>query len=346
MITWRDTLISPETPIIKAIKILNEVSSQILLITDSDDRLLGTLTDGDFRRAILAGKSLEASVIEIANASPKTLDASSSDEAILQVMKTFQIHHIPLLDDNHKVVGVAGLNAPQIANEVLLNTAVIMAGGKGSRLYPLTKDTPKPMLELAGRPILELIVENLVKNGIRKIVISVNYLADVIVDHFADGRGFGAHISYIHEIKPLGTAGSLGLLAKIPSRPIIVMNGDVLTQINFANMLKEHNESGMAVTMAVHRVQNQVPYGVVEIMDGKVKHIKEKPVESYLVNSGIYVMNPNVLRSVHLDQKIDMPDLLTKLHSDGHDTGVFAVHEYWLDIGRPDELDRARNDHA
>ena len=261
-------------------------------------------------------------------------------------MRTYQVHHIPLLDDNYKVVGVAGLNTPKNTNNVLSNTAVIMAGGKGSRLYPLTKNTPKPMLELAGRPILELIIENLVKSGIRKIVISVNYLADVIIDHFADGPNFGANISYVHETDPLGTAGSLGLLTEIPSHPIVVMNGDVLTQVNFVNMLDHHNESGMAVTMAVHRIQNQVPYGVVEVTDGKVNQIKEKPVESYLVNSGIYVINPDVLRSEHLKQKIDMPDLLAKLRKDGYDTGVFAVHEYWLDIGRPDELERARKEHA
>ncbi len=345
MITWRDTVVAPETPIIKAVQILDEVSSQILLITDTDDRLLGTLTDGDFRRAILAGKSLDRPIIEIANESPKTLAASSSDEEILQVMRAYKIHHIPLLDDTHKVVGVAGLNAPKNSSDVLRNTAVIMAGGKGSRLYPLTKDTPKPMLELAGRPILQLIIENLVKSGLREIVISVNYLADVIIEHFADGRDFGANINYVHETEPLGTAGSLGLLTEIPSHPIIVMNGDVLTNVNIANMLNQHIESGMAVTMAVHRVQNQVPYGVVKIIDGKVKQIKEKPVESYLVNSGIYVINPDVLRSEHLKQQIDMPDFLTKLRNEGYDTGVFAVHEYWLDIGQPDELDRARKEH-
>mgnify|MGYP003627124788 CR=1 FL=1 len=344
MITWRDTVVRPDTPVIKAVRILDEIAAQVLLIADKDDILLGTLTDGDVRRAILAGKSLEGPIVEIANTFPKILAASSSEDEILKAMQSFYVRHLPLVDKKGRVVGIAGLDSPLSVEEALPNRAVIMAGGKGTRLYPLTRDLPKPMIELAGRPILELIVEGLVTRGITHIYLSVHYRAEIIKDHFGDGSRFGVTIEYLEETKPLGTAGALRLLPDDIDTPILMMNGDVLTKANYRSLIDFHNTSGGDATIAVRSYDIEVPYGVVTVDGDRLTNIEEKPTQSFLVNAGVYILESSVLANLPPSNRFDMTDLIVHMHENDMRIDVFPLREYWLDIGHHNELQRARND--
>ena len=344
MITWRDTVVPSDTPILEALRTLDAIASQILLITDLDDMLLGTLTDGDIRRAILAGKSLELPVIEIANRTPHMMLATTPADAVLQAMKTYYVRHIPLVDDAGHVVGIAGLESPQSGKAPLPNRAIIMAGGKGSRLFPLTRNLPKPMIELAGRPILELIVAGLVASGITHIYLSVHYLAEIIKDHFGNGQRFGATIEYLEETEPLGTAGALRLLPEILNNPILVMNGDVLTKADFRRMIEFHEQSGADAVMAVRSYEIEVPYGVVTVANNSLTGIEEKPTQSFLVNAGIYILGPGALANLPTNHRFDMTDLISAMQQNNLRIDIFPLREYWLDIGRHDELKRAHAD--
>ena len=342
MITWRDTAISADTPIIEAVRILDAVASQILLVTDSKDKLLATLTDGDVRRAILAGKSFSRPVVEIANHTPRVMPAQAPADEILKAMQSYYVHHMPLVDHAGCVVGIAGLESPLAEEAPLPNRAVVMAGGKGTRLYPLTRDLPKPMIELAGRPILELIVEGLVARGITHIYISVNYHAEIIKNHFGDGKAFGATIEYLEETEPLGTAGALRLLPSDIDLPILVMNGDVLTKADFRSLIDFHADSQADAVIAVRAYDIEVPYGVVAVDGNRLTSIEEKPTQSFLVNAGVYILGPSVLSNLPETARFDMTDLIDHMRKNDKRIDVFPLREYWLDIGRPDELKRAR----
>ena len=337
-------MVPAETPVLEAVGTLDAIASQILLITGPDDMLLGTLTDGDVRRAILAGKSLERPVIDISNRTPNMMLATSPSDAILQAMKTYYVRHIPLVDDAGRVVGIAGLESPQSGEAPMPNRAVIMAGGKGTRLFPLTRNLPKPMIELAGRPILELIVTGLVKSGITHIYLSVNYRAEIIKDHFNNGQRFGATIEYLEETEPLGTAGALRLLPEILDRPILVMNGDVLTKADFRSLIEFHEQSDADAVMAVRSYDIEVPYGVVTIAGNSLHKIEEKPTQSFLVNAGIYVLGPSALTNLPANDRFDMTDLIALMQQNNLRIDIFPLREYWLDIGRHDELERAHAD--
>ena len=344
MITWRDTAVAAETPIIEAVRILDAVASQILLVTGADDKLLATLTDGDVRRAILAGKALDRPVIEIANREPRMMASETPPEEILKAMQTFYVRHIPLVDGTGSVVGIAGLDSPFTEEVALPNCAVIMAGGKGTRLYPLTRDLPKPMIKLAGRPILELIIEGLVARGIVHIYISVNYHAKIIKNHFRDGNKFNATIEYLEESEPLGTAGALRLLPPGIKDPILVMNGDLLTKADFRGLIDFQATSGADAVIAVRSYDIEVPYGVVTVDGNSLTGIEEKPTQSFLVNAGLYILGPSVLNNLPPSRRFDMTDLITQMRDNDIRIDVFPLREYWLDIGHHDELERARDD--
>ena len=344
MITWRDTIIGPDAPIIEAVRLLDALASQIILVTDPEDKLLATLTDGDIRRSILDGKPLDQKVIEIANKTPRMMPVSASPEDILTAMRTYSIRHIPLVDADGVVVGIAGLDSPLSEETALPNRAVIMAGGKGTRLYPLTRDLPKPMIELAGRPILELIIEGLVTRGIVNIYISVHYRAEIIKDHFGDGQRFGANIKYLEETEPLGTAGALRLLPDDIDTPILVMNGDVLTKADFRGLIEFHGGSGADAVIAVRSYDIEVPYGVVTLDGNRLVCIEEKPTQSFLVNAGVYILGPSILANLPTSNRFDMTDLVAGIREKDMRIDVFPLREYWLDIGRPNELQQARDD--
>ncbi|MCB1422186.1 MAG: NTP transferase domain-containing protein, partial [Nitratireductor sp.] len=218
------------------------------------------------------------------------------------------------------------------------NPVVIMAGGKGQRLYPLTKDRPKPMLEVGGKPILEIILEQCIYSGFSQFHISVNFLKEQIVNHFGDGSRWGVDIQYIEENEPLGTCGALSLLNPLPNKPILMMNGDVLTRVEFAQLMKYHDERACAVTMCVREHITKIPFGVVTIDGETVSGIQEKPDISHFVNTGIYVLDPNIIRLLKYGECCDMPQLVERAMVAGEKVAAFPVHEYWLDIGKPDTL--------
>ncbi|MFQ5957898.1 MAG: nucleotidyltransferase family protein [Alphaproteobacteria bacterium] len=345
MKNWRRIAVGPETPILSVIQVIEAESAQFALVVGDDGRLLGTVTDGDFRRGILHGIPLDSPVTGIMNDSPRvgTRDTDRSD--VLAVMRADQIRHMPIVDDAGCVVGLETLDE-LIAPKRRDNWVVLMAGGAGTRLRPLTHDTPKPLLEVGGRPILETIVRNFVDHGFHEFFISVNYKADRVSEHFGDGSRLGAHIRYLREESSLGTAGALSLLPERPQHPLVVMNGDILTNIDFPRILDFHSEHDAAATMCVREHDFHIPFGVVEMNVHKFLSIKEKPVQRFFVNAGIYLINPEVLDFLPRSEPLDMPVLFERAKERLGNVFVFPIREYWLDIGQADDFARANHDYT
>jgi dTDP-glucose pyrophosphorylase/predicted transcriptional regulator len=337
---WEKALSSSDITVFMAIKALDQSAIQLLLIVDETKRLLGTVTDGDIRRGILRGVSMEAKVQEVMNNSPTVCKSSENREHIFEMMRSKKFRHIPIIDWNGRVVRVETLDS-FLTVEDQENPVILMAGGLGTRLSPLTDECPKPLLNIGGHPLLETIVLNLSKHGFRNIYISVNYRADMIEEHFGDGSKWGVNIRYIHETKRMGTAGSLSLLPEKPKKPIIIMNGDLLTKVNFKQLVDFHSEHEAKATMCVREYEYQIPYGVVHTENENIISIVEKPIQRYFVNAGIYVINPEVLEGIPRDTFYDMPTLYDQLIKDKQRTVIFPIREYWLDIGRMDDYTRA-----
>jgi len=327
------------------VRVLDANATQIVLVVDPEQLLQGTVTDGDIRRAILKGVSLDAQVRDIMNATPTVAGASESREAILTAMKRTKLRQIPLLDERGRVVGLELLDE-LIDSSTRPNTVILMAGGLGSRLHPLTAKHPKPMLKVGNKPLLETILENFIGYGFGKFYISVNYLADVVMSHFGDGSRWGVEIHFLQENQKLGTAGALGLLPERPAEAVLVMNGDVLTKVNFSQLLDFHHSSGAAATMCVREYDFQVPYGVVNIANDRITSIDEKPVQRFFVNAGIYVLEPHALALVPPNVQTDMPALFEKLIEKKMGAAVFPIREYWLDIGQIADYDRANGEYG
>ncbi|MCE3203664.1 nucleotidyltransferase family protein [Paenibacillus sonchi] len=337
-------LISPESKIIEALKTIDNGAVQIALIVDSTNRLLGTLTDGDIRRGILGGINLEQEVYYVMNSKPNTASLNDSRETILAKMKISNLRQIPIVDNEGMVIGLELFNE-LMENQKKDNWIILMAGGLGSRLGELTKDCPKPLLKVGNKPILEIIIENFISSGFYRFYISVNYKAEMIVDYFGDGSRWGAEIRYIHENKRMGTAGSLSLMSEIPDQPFFVMNGDLLTKINFQHALQFHVDNNSMATMCVREYEYQVPYGVVKVEQNKLFSIEEKPIFRYFVSGGIYILNPEVLSYVPRDAFYDMPTLFDAILAEQQSTCAFPIHEYWLDIGRVDDFAKANGEY-
>ncbi len=341
---WKDVLISPTTSILEAIKIIDATALQIALVVDENQRLLGTLTDGDVRRAILKSISLTDPVQSVMNCEFTSVNITETRDNILVLMKDMQFHQIPVLDENRCIVGL------ELLDELLSikkrdNVVVLMAGGLGTRLGSLTKDCPKPLLKVGNKAVLETIVDNCKEYGLHKFAISINYKAEMIQDFCGDGSRWGVEISYLHENKRLGTAGALGLLQEEPKLPILVMNADVLTKVNFQHLLDFHDDHQSVATMCVREYDFQVPYGVVKIDKQRLIGIEEKPVHRFFVSAGIYVLNPETLRFVPRDEYFDMPSLFEKVLEKKMETSVFPIREYWLDIGKLDDFERAKGEY-
>ncbi|WP_435184113.1 nucleotidyltransferase family protein [Cylindrospermopsis raciborskii G7] len=337
---WKETVISPETSLGEAIARIDKSALQVAVILNTDQTMAGILTDGDIRRAILAGKSLEIKVIEVMNATPTTVPMSMPRSEMLALMRRQTIHHLPIIDENRRLIGLATLD-DLVGVVERPNWVIIMAGGLGTRLHPLTKECPKPLLKVGGKPILEIIVESFAEQGFKQIFLSVNYKADMIQDYFGEGDRWGVQFNYIHEKERLGTAGALSLLPERPTAPIIVMNGDILTRTSFDSLLKFHEAQNSVATMSVREYEFQVPYGVVQ-MDGiKIKAIEEKPLQRFFVNAGIYTLNPEVLEYIPNNTFFDMPTLFEHLISANQATAAYPLREYWLDIGRMGDLEKA-----
>lgn len=343
MKNWTRILISPESSIQETLKVIDAGAVKIALVVDEDRRLLGTVTDGDVRRGILRGISFACQAREVMNAAPTSACVSEDRGQLLQRMQQKQICQIPVLDGENRVIGL------QILEELLRpsvrdNHVILMAGGLGTRLSPLTDESPKPLLKVGGKPILETILENFCEHGFRSFYISVNYRAEQIEKHFADGSRWGVEIRYLREQQRMGTAGALSLLPERPSKPVVVMNGDLLTKVHFGQLLDFHQEHPGAATMCVREYDFQVPYGVVRVENNRLVGIDEKPVQRFFVNAGIYVLEPEALELIPADVHLDMPSLFEKLLQRKRETAVFPIREYWLDIGRMSDFERANGE--
>lgn len=342
---WQKILVSPDTPILKALKIIDESSMQIALVADEQQRLLGTVTDGDIRRAILNGLALENPVSQVMNPHPVTARLNDGKDNVLALMKMKSLRNIPVLDDNGVITGIQMLDE-LLQAERRENLVVLMAGGMGTRLRPLTEDCPKPLIMVGSKPILETIIESFIEYGFYRFLLSVNYKAEMLEEYFGDGSRWGVEIEYLHEDKVMGTVGPLGLLSERPTLPLLVMNGDLLTKVNFQQLLDYHLAHRAVATMCLREYTFQIPYGVAKLEDQRLVGIEEKPVQHHFVSAGIYVLDPMVLDLIPAGSYYDMPDLFKYMITRNLDVSTFPIREYWLDIGRMDDLDRAKGDYS
>ncbi len=338
---YKKTFIQASDDIGKSIEIIHKSGKRIGLVVDKQNKLLGTVTDGDIRRALLNKLNMSEQVTKIMNSNPAFSSIKESSNKKIQLMQDRDILHIPLLDKNGSVIGLDSLH-DLIKKPVYENAVVIMAGGFGKRLMPLTEETPKPLLKVGTKPILETIINNLKGHGFRNFYISLHYKADMIRDYFGDGTDLNISIDYLEEKEPMGTAGCLSLLPDdISDLPLILMNGDLITELNFASLLDNHNQSKSEATVCVAEYDFQVPYGVLKVKDNEIISIKEKPIQKFFVNAGIYVLNKSLLSKIEKDKFIDMPDILIKKLSKNESINTFPIFEKWIDIGRVSDFMKA-----
>ncbi len=337
---WKNIVVSPAASLQETLQRLDEGGLQIALVMDDDCHLAGTVTDGDVRRALLRGQGLDTPVTEVMNPNPVTGLLLEEPEIWQRTMQRHSLHHLPLLD-------AAGCVSDLVRYEVPLeperNTQVIiMAGGLGARLRPLTNDIPKPLIKVGSKPVLETIIENFEAQGFHDITLCINYKGDLIREHFGDGSELGVNIRYVEEPDRMGTAGALTLLPQPPTEPFIVMNGDLLTKVDFVRLLDFHQRQGFSATVAMREYSYQVPYGVMEIdQQYRVMRMVEKPVERRHVSAGIYILSPEVVEHIPGSQYHDMPTLFNTLMDSGRSVGSFPLRDYWIDIGRMEDLERA-----
>ncbi|RXK55712.1 CBS domain-containing protein [Oleiharenicola lentus] len=336
----------PEALLIEAVRAIEVNRRRMAVVVTEDGRLRGTLTDGDIRRHLLAGGSLESPVSKAMNQNPVVAEDGFGAGYLKDMMRRGNVLAIPLLDKEGKFVRMVHLldleEEEQSATGSSFAFAVIMAGGEGTRLRPLTASIPKPMVEIGGVPLLERQIRRLAQAGIERAYLSVNYLSHVIEDYFKDGQGFGIEIRYLRETVKLGTAGALTLLPEVPSGPIIVMNGDILTTSDFASLHSFHASHDATITIAAIDHKVDIPYGVIKSEGHLVRELVEKPSERFLCNAGIYAVSPEALRRLPADKFVNMTDLIDACLREGMPVAVFPVHEYWNDIGTVSDLQKAR----
>ncbi|MDN3614787.1 nucleotidyltransferase family protein [Vibrio gallaecicus] len=338
---WKKILVSPSETVRSALKIIDQQALKLAIVVGEDDQLLGTVSDGDIRRAILSDASLEDDISTVMYRQPTTADVGMTRESLLGLMEKKELHAIPILN-NGQVVGLETLHG-LLQKTQYDNPVFLMAGGFGTRLKPLTDKCPKPLLKVGERPILETVILSFIRSGFTNFYISTHYLPEMIHAAIGDGSKWGVNVQYIHEDTPLGTGGALGLLPDdLPDLPVIVMNGDVLTKINFEELLSFHTKQNSKATMCVREFDYQVPFGVVEAEDNKITGLVEKPTYRFHVNAGIYVIDKEIVADVAKNECLDMPALFESLI--GNNAHVFPFHEYWLDIGRMDDFKRAQVD--
>lgn len=343
MKNWQDTLVSPDSKILEAIEVINRSSLQVAMVVDSNRKLLGMVTDGDIRRAILKNIPMSTAVERIMMKDFVSASEKDEREKVLNLMEQNDLSRIPVIDGHGRVVDLKIL-LDIIKTEKLDNSVVIMAGGLGTRLRPLTRERPKPLLKVGNKPILETIIDNFREYGLDNFIISLNYKAEMIKEYFGDGSKWDINISYIDEEKPLGTVGALSLMPEKPASPFFVINGDLLTKINVKQLLEFHSRNNSFATMCVREYDFQVPYGVVKVDEHRLLGMEEKPIQSFFVNAGIYVLDPQSLDLIPPNSYLDMPNLFETMIGLSKNTTVFPIHEYWLDIGRTVDYERAHDD--
>lgn len=323
-----------------AMSAINDNFREVVLVQNSVGAIIGVITDGDIRRGLLSGLSMDAPAASVMSRKFTSVTQGADRAEVIDLMKALRIRQLPIIAPDGSLLGLHFLEEI-ITPATVDNIAVIMAGGRGSRLRPITENCPKPMVPVAGRPILEWIVLHLVGCGVRRIVLAINYLGQVIEDHFGDGARFGCQIDYLREDKELGTGGALGLLQARPEQPILVLNGDQLTRIDVLRFIARHREAGAAATIAVGSYQHEVPFGVVHEAGGYLTHLEEKPSLTMLVNRGMYVLDPAALDMVPADRFFPITELFGRLIESGRPVATYLSDEDWLDVGRPSDLRKA-----
>lgn len=342
MFNWKKYCLDEGARIRDAIQVIDQGAIQMAVIVDAAGHLKGIVTDGDLRRGLLRSVSMDAPVTAVMNASPFVLrsDVTVRNEDVQLHMRQHGIRQIPIVDAGNRLCGI--YLDDSLGNRK--NRVVLMVGGLGSRLGDLTKDCPKPLLAVGDRPILETIIEDFSAQGFRDITLALNYKGEMIADYFGDGSRHRINIDYLWEDRPLGTAGALSLLKTPVDEPLIVMNGDVLTHMSFGPLVDYHGASGKGATMCIRDFRFQVPFGVVRFDGHNVTDIVEKPEESFMVSAGINVLSPEMLNYVPKGERFDMPDLFKAMIAAGKDVGAYAIREYWIDIGRREEYQKAQAD--
>ncbi|CAB1241647.1 D-glycero-D-manno-heptose 1-phosphate guanosyltransferase [Clostridiaceae bacterium BL-3] len=339
----KDVFAKENYSIRKILGILDRGAKGIVFIVDDEDRLMGTITDGDIRRAILSGANLEDNVSNIVHRNSVCVSCNTNRERIKDIFIKKAVKVIPVVDDNSRVVDLISIN------DILLpegkeNPVIIMAGGLGTRLKDLTKEVPKPMLKVGHDPILQHIISNFKQYGYNKILISVNYKSEIIENYFQDGLAYGVKIDYIKESKRLGTAGGIKLADDYIDKPFFVINGDIFTNLNVDNMMRFHIENKFDITVGTRKHSFQIPYGVIEAENNCIKGLKEKPIVDYLINAGVYCLNPDLVNFIPDNQYFEITDLIGICIKNGGKVGSYEIKDYWMDIGRMEDYNKVNND--
>lgn len=325
----------------RVMEVIDSGARQIALVTDGNGILIATVTDGDVRRGLLKGLGLDSPVSGVMHGNPTTTLKGASAASTQRMMRERGLNHIPVVDSEGHLVALA-LREGMTGVEPRPTRVILMAGGLGMRLRPLTETVPKPMIPVGDKPLLERIITHFQDQGFSRFTLSLNYLGHIIRDHFGDGSSLGVEIDYVEETRRMGTGGALSLIPRRPDEPFVVMNGDIMTTTSFGTMMDFHAETVSAVTICAREFNMQVPYGVLNADDTTLVSMEEKPVHKHLVNAGIYALSPLVFEHIRDDEPLDMPDLINRVKDAGHKVSVFPVREYWMDIGRIEDLARAR----
>ena len=344
MKNYKDILLTLTSTIREALQIIDRGAMRIGLVVDEEKKLIGTLTDGDIRRGLLTNLTLSDSIESVIFRTPTVCNVADGKEKILEVALAKKVYQIPIVDNDGILVGIEEVDT-LLKPKGKSNRVVLMVGGLGSRLRPLTDHIPKPMLKVGDKPILETIILNFKKYGFVNIVLSVSYKSEVIESYFGDGSNFGVNIEYIHEDKRMGTAGALSLMRDRLTEPFFVMNGDLLTNLNFEHMMEYHLNNHAIATMGVREYDFQVPYGVVNVNGKNIVSIEEKPTHRFFVSGGVYILDSQVLEFIPNNEYYDMPTLFEKLIEKNIKSISYPIREYWLDIGRIEEFKRANDEY-
>lgn len=339
--TWRKAVLSPDANLQAVISSMNMSALRIVLVVNERGEFEGTISDGDLRRGLLKGLGLGSPIDTLIHRNALVVPPTMGRDMVLQLMVANKIQQIPVVDERQLIIGL------HVWDEITTmpersNLMIIMAGGKGTRLRPLTENCPKPLVMVAGKPMLEHIIERGKLEGFTHFVLAVHYLGHMIEDHFGDGSFMNVKIDYLREESPLGTAGALSLLSPKPNEPFVVTNGDVVTDIRYGDLLDFHNRHNAAATMAVRAHEWQHPYGVVQTRGVDIVGFEEKPIARTHINAGVYVLSPNSLDELEDGIHCDMPTLFEKLQVKLERTVAYPMHEPWLDVGRPDDLEKAQ----
>lgn len=338
--SWKRSILPTDATISQAIENLNQVSVKIVIVTNETGVLEGTISDGDIRRGLLRGLDLASPISTILHRDALVVPPEMGRAVVLQIMSANKIQQIPIVDENNRVIGLHLWDEIHLS-PIRENVMVIMCGGMGTRLKPQTENCPKPLLPVAGKPILEHIIERAKNQGFTKFVLAIHYLGSMIEDYFGDGTSLGIEVKYLREDEALGTAGALSLFAIPPNNSFIVANGDVLTDINYGELLDFHHQNDARATMAVRLHEWQNPFGVVQIQGLEIIAYEEKPISRSYINAGVYVIDPSTLSLLIKAEPCDMPIFFERIKQADQRVLAYPVHERWIDVGRPDDFEQA-----